>query len=112
MTGVRFAPRELPAKDAAAFLTRSISAMPNRYEAVLILRAPADQVRRRFGSGWGKLRTLDETSCEWRTGDDDLDWLAVRILMLGVEFEVRQPPELAEHLAALGARASRAATPR
>jgi hypothetical protein len=31
--------------------------------------------------------------------------------MLGVDFEVREPPELIEHLAALAKRVGRAATP-
>jgi predicted DNA-binding transcriptional regulator YafY len=108
-TGVRFKPRELPAKDAAAFLTQSIKTMPSRYEAVLILQAPADQIRKRFGAGWGRLEEIDEHSCRWRTGDDDLDWLAVRALTMGVDFQVLEPPELAEHLATLGARAAHAA---
>jgi predicted DNA-binding transcriptional regulator YafY len=82
--------------------------MPVRYEAVLVLYAPADEVAKRFSGNWGKLEPIDERSCEWRSGDDDLDWLAVRCLMLGVDFEVREPPELAEHIALFGERASRA----
>ena len=74
----------------------------------MVLQAPAEQVRRRFSAGWGKITPIDEGSCEYRTGDDDLDWLALRVSMLGVEFEVLEPPELAEHLAALAGRASRA----
>jgi predicted DNA-binding transcriptional regulator YafY len=107
-TGVRCAQRELPAKDAAAYVTQSIRSMPSRYEARVVLQAPAEQVRRRFSAGWGKITPIDEGSCEYRTGDDDLDWLALRVSMLGVEFEVLEPPELAEHLAALAGRASRA----
>jgi predicted DNA-binding transcriptional regulator YafY len=84
--------------------------MPSRYEAVLILRAPAEEIRKRFGASWGRLEEIDSGSCRWRTGDDDLDWLAVRALMMGVDFEVLEPPELAEHLASLGRRASRAAS--
>jgi predicted DNA-binding transcriptional regulator YafY len=107
--GVRFTPRELPVKDAAEFVRQSISSMPARYEAVLVLNAPAEELRKRWSSGWGKLKAIDDKTCEWRTRDDDLDWLAVRTLMLGVDFEVREPPELAEHLRALAARANRAA---
>ena len=54
---------------------------------------------------------LGEDRCEYRTGDDNLDWLAARIAMLGVEFEVHEPPELIEHLQALSARLARAAQP-
>jgi predicted DNA-binding transcriptional regulator YafY len=109
LTGVRFTPRELPAKDAGEFVKRSISSMPVRYEAVLVLHAPAEELSKRFRGNWGKLEPIDDRSCEWRSGDDDLDWLAMRCLMLGVDFEVREPPELAERMTALAERAARAA---
>jgi hypothetical protein len=35
-------------------------------------------------------------------------WLALRIATLGVDFEVHEPPELAEHLPALAGRLTRA----
>jgi predicted DNA-binding transcriptional regulator YafY len=107
-TGLRFEPRELPAKDAAAYVTHSISATPTRYEARLTLRAPAEAVRRRVGAQWGRLEPIDEHSCELRTGDDDLDWLALRIAALGVDFEVHEPPELIEHLRETAGRLRRA----
>jgi predicted DNA-binding transcriptional regulator YafY len=44
------------------------------------------------------------------TGDDDLRWLAIRIAMLGVDFEVHEPPELLDELRALGLRLTRAAS--
>jgi predicted DNA-binding transcriptional regulator YafY len=107
--GVPCAERKLPAKDASAYLAKAISEMPTRFEARVVLKAPAEEVRKQFSSGWGKVKAIDGKSCEYRTGDDDLDWLALRIAMLGVEFEVREPPELVEHLAALSQRVGRAA---
>jgi predicted DNA-binding transcriptional regulator YafY len=108
-SGVRFAPRRLPARDAAAYVEQSITGAPNRYEARVTLHAPADQIAGRVPAYWGTVEEKDARSCEYRTGDDDLGWLAVRIAMLGVEFEVHEPPELAEHLRALAARLRRAA---
>jgi predicted DNA-binding transcriptional regulator YafY len=105
--GRRFTPRDLPAKDGAAYVSRSLAAAPNRYEARLTLHAAADAVR--VPSYWGTVTPLDAYSCEFRTGDDNLDWLAARLTMLGVDFEVHEPPELVEHLAALGRRLARAA---
>ena len=71
--------------------------------------------RRRCASGRratsGPFEPLGEERCEYRTGDDNLDWLAARLTMLGVEFEVHEPPELIEHLRALAARLARAAQP-
>ncbi len=46
--------------------------------------------------------------CRFRTGDDDLSWLALRIAMIGVDFEVEEPPELLEQLRTLSARLARA----
>jgi predicted DNA-binding transcriptional regulator YafY len=108
-TGVRFAPRKLPAKDAGAYVAQRLSAAPNRYEARLTLHAPAEQIRKRVPAHMGTVEAIDEQTCEFRTGDDDLDWLGVRIAMLGVDFDLHEPPELAEHLLALAARLQRAA---
>lgn len=108
-TGVRFAPRTLPAKDAAAFVEQSITAAPSRYEAVLTLHAPAEEMTRDVPAHWGTIEAIDAHTCEYRTGDDDLRWLALRVAMLGVDFEVREPPELLEHVRALALRLRRAA---
>ena len=100
---VRFRPRELPGGDPAAFVERRLVSLPSRYEARLTLHAAADAIR----SAWGTVTPIDERRCEYRTGDDDLGWLAMRVAMLGVDFEVHEPPELVEQLRALAARLTR-----
>jgi predicted DNA-binding transcriptional regulator YafY len=107
-TGARFATRRLPARDAAAYVQRSIADAPSRFEAMVILHASAEEVASRVPSHWGTIVPVDAHTCEFRTGDDDLRWLAVRIAMLGVDFAVREPPELVEHLRALARRLARA----
>ncbi len=52
---------------------------------------------------------IDDNTCEYRTGDDDLAWLAVRVAMLGVDFEVHEPPELVEQMRVLARRFEQAA---
>jgi predicted DNA-binding transcriptional regulator YafY len=106
--GSRFVARKLPARDAAAFVSDSIASAPNRFEARVTLRAPAHEVGWRIPASWGTIDPIDEDSCEYRTGDDRLHWLAVRIVMLGVDFEVHEPPELIEHLRAVAQRLERA----
>ena len=106
-TGVRFSPRKLPAKDAATYVRQSITTAPSRYETRVILHAPAAELAGRVPGHWGAIEPIDENICEYRTGDDDLRWLALRIVMLGVDFEVTEPPELVEQLRELGARISR-----
>ena len=108
VTGVRFTARELPAEDAATYVTRSISSAPTRYDARVTVHAPADAMRARVPSGWGTIEPIDDRRCEYRTGDDDLDWLALRVAMLDAELEVHEPPELVGRLRALGRRLGRA----
>jgi predicted DNA-binding transcriptional regulator YafY len=108
--GVRFSPRPLPAGDAATQVRRSISGAPYRYEARVTLHAGADEIAGRIPAHWGAVEAIDDESCTYRTGDDDLRWLALRIAILGVDFEVHEPPELVEHLYELGRRLTRAAS--
>jgi predicted DNA-binding transcriptional regulator YafY len=105
----RFAPRELPAADGAAYVQRSLSARPMRYEARLTLHASAEEMTERMPKYWGPFDEVSDDRCEYRTGDDNLEWLAARLAMLGVDFEVHEPPELVEHLQRLSERLARAA---
>ena len=75
----------------------------------MVLHAPADTVSARHRWLHGTLVPIDDERCEYRTGDHDLDWLAIRVGMLGVDFEVLEPPELAVRLRELAGRFARAA---
>ncbi|WP_371498496.1 YafY family transcriptional regulator [Kitasatospora sp. NBC_00374] len=109
-TGVRFEPRELPGGDAAAYVAEKLAGRDRPYRAVVTVHAPADEVARRLGRVAGEVEPLDGHSCRLQTGGaGSMEWLALRLAMLGCEFEVHEPPELAAYLRALGARASRAA---
>ena len=55
----------------------------------------AEEVRKRRWLG-GVVEPVDDAHCLFRTSDDNLDWLAMRIAMLGFEFECHGPPELVE----------------
>lgn len=107
VTGPRFAPRSLPAKNPAAYVERSIAAAPNRFEARLTLHASAEDLHSRVPFHSGTITPIDDRTCEYRAGDDDLRWLAIRVAMLGVDFDLHEPPELADHLRALAERLSR-----
>ena len=75
------------------------------------MHAPAAELEGRSPYLGGTIRAIDATSCEYRTSDDSLDWLAVRIAMHGVDFDVHEPPELVERCRALAERFGRAAAP-
>jgi predicted DNA-binding transcriptional regulator YafY len=107
--GVRFDARTLPGGDAAAYVAANLRGAPSRYRARVTLHAPANRLAERWPHMRDTLRPLDAHSCEYRTSDDSLDWLAMRIGMLGCAFEVHEPPELRACMGQLAERFARAA---
>ncbi len=108
-TGARTPPRPLPAADAAAFVTRSLARRAPVRRAVLTVHASAAELADRFRVTGEEIEPVDDRTCTVRTAPDSLEWTALRIAFLDLDFEVREPPELAERLAALAVRLSRAA---
>ncbi len=104
----RCRPREPPARDVAKYVARSISSVRDRHQAEIVLHAPLEQAARRVPRGVGTLEPIDERSCLLRTGSDWLGGLAVHIADIGFDFEVRDPPELAEQVRVLAGRFARA----
>jgi biotin operon repressor BirA-like protein len=108
--GVRFDERSLPGDDPAAFVERSLRSAPQRYEARVRVHTSAEELRQVLPAYWGEVEPIDEKTCEYRTSDDELSWLALRITMLGTDFEVIEPPELRDYLRALADLLKRAAS--
>lgn len=107
--GTRFPERVLPeGGDAAAFVAANLRGAQYRHRARVTLHAPAAEIAARFPWMWGTLETVDARTCEYRSSDDSLDWLALRIAGLGVDFDVHEPPELAERCREMAARFARA----
>jgi predicted DNA-binding transcriptional regulator YafY len=106
--GTRFSARELPNPDVAAYVAANLSGAPSRYQARVILHASAQDVAERSLFAGSTVEAIDERTCELRTSDDSLDWLAVRVAILGVDFEVHEPPELVERVRELASRLQRA----
>jgi predicted DNA-binding transcriptional regulator YafY len=106
--GGRFDERELPdGAEPAEFVARNIAGAPSRYEAVLTVALPAARLREMPWLG-GEVREVGAERSELRVGEDDLDWLAMKVAMVGADFEVHEPPELRDRLAEVGARIERA----
>ncbi len=105
-TGPRFTPRELPARDAAAYVEQSLAGAFARFEARVTVHAAAAELERRLPFLGGAVTPIDAHRCEYRVSDDNLEWLAMRVAMLGFDFDVREPPELVEQLRALARRIS------
>ncbi|MFI6621166.1 helix-turn-helix transcriptional regulator [Streptomyces sp. NPDC050528] len=108
-TGARFTPRELPTGSAAEYLRQSMHRRQETYEYAVTFAAPAEVVAARIPTWLGTPEPLDEHSCRLRaTTGDAVDWLAVRLAMLGCEFAVEGPDELVRCVRELGERLSRA----
>jgi predicted DNA-binding transcriptional regulator YafY len=107
-TGPRFAPRPLPADDVTAYVSGRVSAAAWRYRARVVVHAPADEIASRITPAVGHVEARDAVSCVLHTGSDSLEGFAVHLGMLGVDFEVVDPPELVDHITLLAERYARA----
>ena len=105
----RFQPRRPPAGDIAAYVARGIASAREQRGAAILLHAPLEAVAGRVPPHVGTLEARDDSSCILRTGADWLGGLAVYVADIGVDFEVLEPPELAETVGALAQRFARAA---
>ncbi|MEW1613130.1 MULTISPECIES: YafY family protein [unclassified Streptomyces] len=94
--GPRFTPRPPPAEDLAAYVSRGVSVSAYAARAVLVLRAPADEAARHISPSAGVLEPIDARTCRLTAGAPDLEVLVIRVLLMGIDFEVVEPPELVE----------------
>ncbi|MGW0880002.1 helix-turn-helix transcriptional regulator [Streptomyces sp. NPDC002671] len=107
-TGVRFAPRELPEGGAAEYLRRSMGRRET-YAFEVRFAGPVEAVSTRVPAWVGEPEPDGTDGCVLRgTSEDPVEWLAVRLAMVGCEFEVRAPMELVECVRELAGRLSRA----
>ncbi|WP_220504778.1 YafY family protein [Microbispora sp. H13382] len=85
---------------------------PYRYRGRFTVHAPAEVVAARMPPTMAVVEPVDDGACVLSTGSNSLDEPAAWVARLGVPFEVHEPPELVEHIRALGARLVAAARPR
>lgn len=106
-TGVRFAPRRLPAADAATFLRDRLSGLARPLVVVALAEAPAERVRERIG-WWAEIEPAGDRRCQVRVNAESLDWAAMALGVMGCEFMVLEPPEAVTHLRGWAERFTRA----
>ncbi|OAA19556.1 putative transcriptional regulator [Frankia sp. EI5c] len=110
-TGPRFTPRKPPADDIRSFTSWSVSTAAYRYQARVRFHAPAEVLARSTTPTSVMIEAVDASTCLVRTGSNSLDALALYLSLLGVDFDVLEPPELVDRVRALAERLGRAATP-
>ncbi|NUT92138.1 MAG: YafY family transcriptional regulator [Saccharothrix sp.] len=102
--GARFVPRDPPDEDLASYVSRQLTVAPYTYKAELIMHAPIEEIERRTSKTSVHLEALDDHRTLLTAGSPSLAELGLWIGLIGVDFDVLSPPELAEHLRVLGER--------
>ncbi|MEV7418623.1 YafY family protein [Streptomyces sp. NPDC089919] len=114
--GPRFAPRPGPAEDLAGYVSKGVSQGAYAQQAVLRLHCAPEEAVSAVSPSDGVLEAEPGGTTLLRTGGASLDLLVIHVLMLGVEFEVLEPPELVARIGAardlLGRATERSAPPR
>ncbi|MEU7333876.1 helix-turn-helix transcriptional regulator [Streptomyces parvus] len=94
--GPRFVPRPPPAEDLAAYVSQGVAVSAYASRAVILLRAPLTEAAQRISPSAGVLEAVDADTCRLTTGAPDLTVLVIHVLMMGIDFEVIEPPELTD----------------
>ncbi|MFE3740062.1 helix-turn-helix transcriptional regulator [Streptomyces sp. NPDC059134] len=110
-TGPRFAPREPPGADIAAYVSRRVSGAAWRHHARVTVHAPAADVVERINPAVGLVEAIDAESCLLITGADTVQTLAVHLSLLDLDFDVTEPEELVTYLRRLADRYARSVPP-
>jgi predicted DNA-binding transcriptional regulator YafY len=101
LTGIRFVHHDPP--DAAAFVARAVTTAPYRYQARVVVHAPAEAVAEHVPPTVGVLQPSGD-GCVLTSGADSLDMLALHIASMGFDFTVLEPHELIDRVRTLADR--------
>lgn len=104
--GSLFTPRDAP--DAAAFVGRSITASPYRYLARVRYFAPCGDVAQHFSPGSATIEPDGPDACLVTAGGDDAERIAIYLAMVGADFKVLEPAEVADAVGRVAERLRRA----
>jgi predicted DNA-binding transcriptional regulator YafY len=105
VTGQPFAPRRLPAKDAAAFVRAGLARAPQQHVVRAEVSAPADEVRARIGR-WASVEAAGDADSQVTINADSLDWAMIGLIATGAQFRVLEPPEFVGYLRDINRRLS------
>ncbi len=82
-----------PEFDSTAYLIHSIATMPDRWMVEVILATTLEQATKMIPRGMGLLEPHPD-GVLFRTGANDIDWLALKLTSFGFPLTICQPPEL------------------
>jgi predicted DNA-binding transcriptional regulator YafY len=96
-------------EDPAAYVQRAVASAAYRFPARVVVHAPLKEVAERTSVRSVVLTPVDDSTTLLEAGGETLYGLALHLSLLAWEFDVEEPAELRDALAALGGRALRAA---
>ncbi|WP_199546947.1 YafY family protein [Streptomyces sp. N35] len=96
--GPRFEPREAPAEDLAAYVSKGVSTRAYDARATIRLHTSVQEAEQRISPSAGTLTAETESTCVLRTGAGSLDVMVIHVMLMGYEFEVLEPAELTDHI--------------
>jgi predicted DNA-binding transcriptional regulator YafY len=103
LEGVRFAPREIPGGDGAAYVAASIASIPRELEALVGVDAPYEELANALS--WVDHTPVESEadSCTVRVRADKLDSLVMAVVRLALDASVRvvEPRAVADEVDAL-----------
>lgn len=106
--GPRFTPREPPAEDLAAYVSRGVSTRVYAAQAAVRLLVPLEVAAQRISPSAGMLEADGTEACVLRAGAPNLDVMVIHVMMTGFDFEVLEPADLTESIRTARDRLSRA----
>ena len=106
-SGQPFAPRRLPAEDAAAFVRAGLASAPKRHVVRAEVSAPPDDVRTRIGR-WATVHEVDVETSGVTINAESLDWALIGLIATEAAFRVLEPPEFVTYLRDINRRLTRA----
>ncbi|WP_443079963.1 helix-turn-helix transcriptional regulator [Streptomyces sp. P9-A2] len=106
--GPRFVPREPPAEDLAAYVSRGVSTRVYASQAAIRLLVPVEEAAERISPSVGTLRAEAPDTCVLTTGAASFNALVVHVMLLGFEFQVLEPAGLTDAITTARDRLSRA----
>ncbi|QNP72133.1 WYL domain-containing protein [Streptomyces roseirectus] len=108
-TGARFGARELPEGDAAEFVRKALQGRRAAYEFSVVFAGEVEEVAARVPGWMGRVEGVEGGGCRVRgVGGGPVEWLAVQLAVVGVDFVVEGPEELVRCVRELGERLGRA----
>ncbi len=105
--GDRFVPRNQP-EDVEVFVAESIAQAPKGLRACVRLHAHAKDMAAQVPCWAGEIQPEDDEHCLFYTRASSLEYLLCNLVVLGVDFELIEPMELAPKLREVGQRLTRA----